>query len=100
MPHTERVLTQWRTSFGCPVSDEAKATFGIECLGHRFDLADVRLWIEKHQQRKGKELNTDLVHLEFFFDGMLSEIQEDPAVFEKTFQTMIENQLQEKRVSE
>lgn len=100
MRPAERIITQWRTAFGCPVSDEAKAQFGFECLGHRFDLADVRLWIEMHKQRNGKELNTDCVHLEFFFDGMECEIQEDPGAFERAFARMIESQLQEKRCRE
>jgi len=96
----ERVLVQWRTAFGCPVSDEAKAQFSIECLGHTFSLADIRLWLEHHPQRNGKEQVTDNVHLEFFFDGMLSEIADDPTVFESAFKDMIERQLQEKRVVE
>lgn len=100
MKPAERVITQWRTAYGCPLSDEAKAQFTIECLGHKFSLADVRLWLEQHQQRNGKEQTTELVHLEFFFDGMLAEIQEDPPAFEKAFAHMIESQLQEKRVSE
>jgi hypothetical protein len=96
----ERMLVQWRTSFGCPVSDESKAQFSLECLGHQFTLADVRLWLEKHPQKGKKEQNTRQVHLEFFFDGMLSEIQDDPSAFEKAFEEMIEFQLQEKRRSE
>jgi len=96
----ERVFVQWRTAFGCPISDEAKAQFTIACLGHEFILADVRLWLEKHQQKGGKELNTRLVHLEFFFDGQLAEIAEDPAVFNKAFEDMIESQLQARRVTE
>lgn len=100
MKPAERIIIQWRTAFGCPLSDEAKAQFTIECLGHKFSLADVRLWLEKHPQRNGKEQTTELVHLEFFFDGMLAEIQEDPSAFEKAFASMIESQLQEKRVSE
>lgn len=96
----ERVLVQWRTSFGCPIADEAKAQFAIECHGHTFVLADVRLWLDKHQQRKGKELTKELVNLEFFFDGQLAEIQDDPAVFEKAFENLIENQLQARRMAE
>jgi len=97
MKPAERVITQWRSAFGAPVSDEAKAQFAIECLGHRFDLADVRLWLEQHPQKAGKETRTDLVHLEFFFDGMLAEIQEDPSAFERAFAQMVECQLQERR---
>jgi len=100
MKPADRVITQWRTAFGDPVSDEAKAQFGVECLGHRFDLADVRLWLENHPQRAGKETRTDVVHLEFFFDGMLSEIQEDPPAFERAFAQMVEHQLQERRCVE
>jgi hypothetical protein len=97
LPHEERVIVQWRTSFGCPISDEAKAQFGIQCLGQTFALADVRLWLEKHPQKNRKELQTRHVYLEFFFDGQLSEIEADPALFERCFAEMIENQLQEKR---
>lgn len=100
MKPAERVLTQWRGAFGDPVSDEAKSQFGIECLGHSFGLADVRLWLEKHPQKAGKELQTDLVHLEFFFDGMLTEIQDDPPAFERAFAQMVESQLQERRRAE
>lgn len=100
MKPADRIITQWRGAFGAPVSDEAKSQFGIECLGHRFDLADVRLWLEKHPQKAGKEMQTDLVNLEFFFDGMLSEIQEDPPAFERAFAQMVESQLQERRRTE
>jgi len=97
LPHAERVLVQWRTAFGCPIADDAKTQFSIECLGQTFILADVRLWIEMHPQKARKELHTSTVHLEFFFDGQLAEIAEDPKVFEKGFEDMIEFQLQEKR---
>jgi len=100
LPHAERVLVQWRTAFGCPIADDAKTQFSIECLGQTFILADVRLWIEMHPQKARKELHTSNVHLEFFFDGQLAEIAEDPKVFEKAFQDMIEFQLQEKRRTE
>jgi hypothetical protein len=93
----ERILVQWRQAFGCPISDEAKAQFTIECLGHTFQLADVRLWLERHPQKGRQELNTRVVYLEFFFDGMLAEIQEDPAVFSKAFEDLIEKQLQAHR---
>jgi len=96
----ERVLVQWRTAFGCPISDEAKTQFSIECLGYTFVLADVRLWLEKHPQKARKELNTKLVYLEFFFDGQLAEISEDPAVFERAFENMIDSQLQARRMTE
>jgi hypothetical protein len=93
----DRVITQWRSAFGSPLSDEAKAQFGIDCLGHRFDLGDVRLWLDMHPQRAGKEQKTNEVYLEFFFDGMLAEIEEDPPAFERAFAQMVESQLQERR---
>jgi len=55
---------------------------------------------EKHPQKARKELNTKLVYLEFFFDGQLAEISEDPAVFERAFENMIDSQLQARRMTE
>jgi hypothetical protein len=102
--YEERVLVQWRTSFGCPISDEAKAQFTLEMFGYTFTLADVRLWFEKHPQKKHqknhKELVTKEVHLEFFFDGQLAEIQEDPTRFEKAFEDLLDSQLRAKRMGE
>jgi len=98
--YEERVFVQWRTAYGCPISDEAKAQFTLEMFGNTFTLADVRLWLEKHPQKKHKELVTSEVHLEFFFDGQLAEIQEDPKLFEKAFENLLDSQLQVKRVGE
>lgn len=98
--YEERVFVQWRTAYGCPISDEAKAQFTLEMFGNTFTLADVRLWLEKHPQRKHKELVTGEAHLEFFFDGQLAEIQEDPKLFEKAFENLLDSQLQMKRMGE
>lgn len=98
----ERVISQWRTSFGCPVSDEAKAQFCINALGRTFKLSDVRLWQTHHQQTPaGKEVQErGTVYLEFFFDGSTSELSGNEETFNKAFEAMIEQQLQEKRVFE
>eukprot|EP00439_Symbiodinium_sp_Y106_P053147 s1363_g7.t1 len=52
----DRVLAQWRASCGCPISDEAKAQFRIQCLEKTFDLADVRLWQLHHAPGKSGQV--------------------------------------------
>eukprot|EP00440_Ansanella_granifera_P053258 gb/GFBE01057736.1/.p1 GENE.gb/GFBE01057736.1/~~gb/GFBE01057736.1/.p1 ORF type:complete len:275 (+),score=79.53 gb/GFBE01057736.1/:1-825(+) len=93
----DRVLAQWRASSGCPISDEAKAQFCIQCLGNTFNLADVRLWQLHHTASKEGQ---STIYLEFFFDGSPEEIKDQEEVFKKAFETMIETQLQEQRVNE
>lgn len=94
------MLAQWRAAYGCPVSDEAKVQFAISCLGLKFGLADVRLWNEHHPDAKEVVVNGK-IYLEFFFDGALDEICGDgEATFIKSFEAMIEGQLQEQRIVE
>jgi len=92
----DRVLAQWRASFGCPISDEAKAQFCIEACDHSFRLSDVRLWHEHHPD--GKSGNNGTVYLEFFFDGTPAEIEGRHEEFTKAFERMLEQQLQEQRI--
>eukprot|EP00434_Breviolum_minutum_P037658 symbB.v1.2.033400.t2/scaffold4144.1/size43914/2 len=68
----DRVLAQWRAACGCPISDEAKTQFRIECLGRTFNLADVRLW-QNHVPGKGSQAS---IYLEFFFDGSPDELED------------------------
>jgi len=93
----DRVLAQWRAAHGCPISDEAKAQFCINVLGKTFNLADVRLW--QHHQTSSKD-GQATIHLEFFFDGSPEELGGQTDVFTKAFESMVEQQLQEQRVSE
>mmetsp|Transcript_55295 Transcript_55295/g.103707 ORF Transcript_55295/g.103707 Transcript_55295/m.103707 type:complete len:267 (+) Transcript_55295:59-859(+) len=93
----DRVLAQWRAACGCPISDEAKAQFRIQCLGKTFDLADVRLWQLQHAPGKSGQAT---IHLEFFFDGSPDEIRDDEEAWKKAFESMIEQQLQEVRLGE
>ncbi|CAE8594025.1 unnamed protein product [Polarella glacialis] len=69
----ERVLAQWKSSSGSPISDEAKAQFRITCLGKTFNLADVRLWQSHYAQGKDGK---GIIFLEFFFDGSPDELGE------------------------
>mmetsp|Transcript_30904 Transcript_30904/g.78251 ORF Transcript_30904/g.78251 Transcript_30904/m.78251 type:complete len:273 (+) Transcript_30904:2-820(+) len=94
----ERVLTQWRAAFGCPVSDEAKAQFCIHALDRTFRLSDVRLWTQHHPLHGKHVVDGGKVHLEFFFDGTTSELTGHEEEFTKAFENMIEQQLQERRV--
>eukprot|EP00438_Fugacium_kawagutii_P032402 Skav234905 [mRNA] locus=scaffold840:771493:775069:+ [translate_table: standard] len=90
----DRVFAQWRAASGCPISDEAKTQFCIQCLGKTFNLADVRLW--QHAPGKGNAS----IYLEFFFDGSPDEIRDQEEVFKKAFESMIETQLQEQRLTQ
>lgn len=92
----DRVLAQWRAACGCPISDEAKTQFCIQCLGKTFNLADVRLW----QHRTPGKGDQAAVYLEFFFDGSPDEIRDQEEVFKKAFESMIETQLQEQRLTQ
>uniref|UniRef100_A0A7S1F7N8 Uncharacterized protein n=1 Tax=Noctiluca scintillans TaxID=2966 RepID=A0A7S1F7N8_NOCSC len=91
----ERVLEQWRAASGCSISDEAKTLFCVHALGDSFQLGDVRLWYDQHA---GKQSST--IFLEFFFDGAPDDIKEDAGLFTKVFETMIEDTLRERRVTE
>jgi len=99
LPTEERILEQWKAAFGCPVSDEAKAQFCIQALGRTFNLSDVRLWKQHHPAHSK---SASKIHLEFFFDGAQSELglSVNEEVFTKAFESMIEAQLQERRVVE
>lgn len=101
LSHEERVLAQWRAAFGCPVSDEAKVQFTIYAVGKTFTLSDVRLWQVHHPQGASKDANAvekGTIYLEFFFDGMQCEVQGQEEVFTKAFESMVEQQLQERRL--
>ncbi|CAE8725881.1 unnamed protein product, partial [Polarella glacialis] len=93
----ERVLAQWKSSSGSPISDEAKAQFRITCLGKTFNLADVRLWQSHYAQGKDGK---GIIFLEFFFDGSPDELGEQQEAFTQAFENMVEQQLQEQRVAE
>lgn len=93
----ERIVAQWRSSSGCPISDEAKAQFRIEVLGKTFNLADVRIWGEMQSSSKDTQA---IIYLEFFFDGSPDELGDQREVFTQAFEKMIEQQLQEQRVAE
>lgn len=93
----ERVLAQWKAAYGTPISDEAKTQFSISACGHTFSLADVRLWQDHHKNKADK---VNVIYLEFFFDGMLGEVQGKEEEFHKAFETMVEKQLQEVRATE
>eukprot|EP00418_Pyrodinium_bahamense_P085324 CAMPEP_0179072278 /NCGR_PEP_ID=MMETSP0796-20121207/31971_1 /TAXON_ID=73915 /ORGANISM="Pyrodinium bahamense, Strain pbaha01" /LENGTH=291 /DNA_ID=CAMNT_0020769431 /DNA_START=3 /DNA_END=874 /DNA_ORIENTATION=- len=99
----ERILAQWRAAYGCPVSDEAKAQFCVNALGKTYSLSDIRLWQAHHPQSSSKDANATekgTIYLEFFFDGSPSEIQGHEEEFTKAFERMIEQQLQEQRLSD
>lgn len=98
----DRILAQWRASFGTPLSDEAKSQFCINACGKCFRLSDVRLWNQHHpRQSNGKEVcEQGKVHLEFFFDGCTAELSGQEDAFNKAFEDMVEAQLQERRVVE
>jgi len=92
----ERVLEQWRAASGSPISDEAKTQFCVHALGDSFQLADVRLWCDQHASKS----KTSSIFLEFFFDGAPDDIKEDANLFITAFETMIEDTLRERRVTE
>lgn len=94
----ERIIEQWRSAYGCPISDEAKAQFTLHTCGNKYSLSDVRLWLDKHPKNHGQEQGK--VYLEFFFDGSPNELTGQEDVFTKAFETMIEQNLQEQRAVE
>lgn len=99
----ERVTSQWTKASGCPISDDAKNRFTFSTNpgseGHKFVLADVRLWKEAERQQPGAKggESDGSISLEFFFDGELGDIP-DEASFTRSFDEIIELQLQERRM--
>jgi hypothetical protein len=100
--YEDRVLEQWRASMGCPVSDEAKVQFQVQALNNApHALADVRLWLDHHDPKTSRKVkDTGTIYLEFFFDGSKAEYKDDEEAFTRAFETMIERQLQERRLTE
>lgn len=99
----ERIFAQWRAAFGSPVSDEAKAQFTIWAVGKQFTLSDIRLWQQQHRQSATADANVtqrNTLFLEFFFDGSPSEVAGHETEFTEAFERMIEQQLQERRLTE
>lgn len=100
LPPEQRILEQWRTSSGCPVSDEAKEQFQVQTSERTHKLADVRLWHEHHSKGSKSVEEQGVLYLEFFFDGSPAEYNDNSEQFIKAFEKMIEKQLQERRVIE
>lgn len=89
------MLEQWRAASGTPISDEAKIQFCVHALGDKFQLADVRLWSEHHKTKHASS-----IFLEFFFDGAPEDISGEDDAFTKSFETMIEDTLRERRATQ
>lgn len=93
----DRVIAQWRSACGAPISDEAKTQFGVIMDGVNFPLGDVRLWGKSLNKQDGKE--TGSIFLEFFFDGSPTELENGEAPFIQAFEQKIATELQERRIS-
>lgn len=96
----ERVLRQWKAAFGAPISDEAKVQFCIHLGDKAFELADARLWQAHYNNPKLVQDGGSSIFLEFFFDGMISELAGQEDAFTAAFESMIQKQLQEVRITE
>lgn len=96
----ERVLAQWRSACGEPISDEAKALFEVVVGDKHHRLGDVRLWAGQHGNKSKSVEETGCLYLEFFFDGSPSEYNREEDVFIKAFEDMVHKQLQERRIVE
>jgi len=97
MEPEERVLAQWKAASGSPISDEAKTQFSVTCKGRNFIVGDIRIWRAQNQNITSK----NSLHLEFFYDGCTSDLGDNGVEeFSRAFETMVEEQLRERRVSE
>jgi hypothetical protein len=97
MEPEERVLAQWKAACGSPISDEAKTQFSVTVKGRNFLIGDIRLWSHQNQNIT----NRSSVHLEFFYDGSQSDLGDNGVEeFSQAFESMVEEQLRERRVAE
>eukprot|EP00746_Dinoflagellata_sp_MGD_P121956 gnl/MRDRNA2_/MRDRNA2_56978_c0_seq1.p1 gnl/MRDRNA2_/MRDRNA2_56978_c0~~gnl/MRDRNA2_/MRDRNA2_56978_c0_seq1.p1 ORF type:complete len:229 (-),score=38.65 gnl/MRDRNA2_/MRDRNA2_56978_c0_seq1:156-842(-) len=89
----ERVLAQWRSSFGCDISSAAKELLSMNCTGRSFELGDIRLWEARHE--KATEELCGKVYLEFFFDeSNLHHGEAGSDAFSSAFETALEEGIQ------
>lgn len=97
LSYEERVLEQWKAASGSPISDQAKTQFSVTVKGRNFIVGDIRLWSHHNQNISSKSS----LHLEFFYDGSQSDLGDNgPAEFSSAFESMVEEQLRERRVME
>ena len=92
----KRIRKQWENCAGCPVDEDFKEKFVVRVSDKKFVIADMRIW--QYKLQTSTDLGTD-IPIEFFFDGSESEI-EDKQAFIDSFQRLLENVVQERRIGE